>query len=350
MALKRYELNPVIRPEDVTPSSDDFKVECVFNAGVTRHGDDVLLLLRVAESAVPGGPDEVRVPFFDVEKNEMVIKAFDRNDEHCDFSDSRYVRTPERQYLSSISHFRIARSRDGLSFDIDDTPSLTASNLYEMYGIEDPRITLIDGTYYINYSAISPVTGVTTCLASTGDFVKFERHGVIFTPDNKDVAIFPDKINGMYYALNRPVSAEYDFRDMWISCSPDLVCWGNHRFLMSSREGFWDDGRVGCSAVPFLIDEGWLEIYHGATKGNRYCLGAALYERDRPWKGKARSKTPLMEPETDYEINGFFGNVVFNCGVLFEEDKVKIYYGAADMYMAYAETELSDIMDNLEAC
>lgn len=112
-------------------------------------------------------------------------------------------------------------------------------------GIEDPRITQIDGRYYINYSAISNITGVTTCLASTTDFVTFIKYGVIFMPDNKDVAIFPEKIEGRYYALNRPVSAEYRVRDMWISESPDLIHWGNHLKLMSTREKYWDDGSIG---------------------------------------------------------------------------------------------------------
>lgn len=347
MSVSRCKLNPIITPKDVKPSRPDFKVECVFNAGVTRFGDEVLLLLRVAESAIAANSNTIRVPYYNHIKDEIGIEEFDKNDSSIDFSDSRWVRTRGRIYLSSMSHFRIAKSKDGIHFNIDDTPAMKPANLYEMYGIEDPRITFINGRYYINYSAISPVTGVTTRLASTKDFKKFTRHGVIFTPDNKDVAIFPEKINGKYYALNRPVSAEYDFRDMWISESPDLVCWGNHRFLMGARENFWDDGRVGCSAVPFLTDEGWLEIYHGATKDNRYCLGAVLLDENEPWKIISRSKTPIIKPEEDYEINGFFGNVVFNCGVLVEDDLLKIYYGAADNYMAYADVPLKEIMDDL---
>jgi len=141
------------------------------------------------------------------------------------------------------SHLRIARSKNGIDFKIDKKPAIFPESKYERFGIEDPRITQINGRYYINYSAISNITGVTTCLTSTTDFVTFTRHGVIFMPDNKDVAIFPEKIKGRYYALNRPVSAEYRVRDMWISESPDLVYWGNHLKLMSAREKYWDEGR-----------------------------------------------------------------------------------------------------------
>ena len=117
---------------------------------------------------------------------------------------------------------------------------------------------------------------------------------------------------------------------------------------MSTREGYWDDGRIGCSAVPFRTEEGWLEIYHGATKGNKYCLGAVLYDINDPTKIISRSENPIIEPEEDYEVNGFFGNVIFNCGVLNEDGIVKIYYGAADTFIGYAEIKLQDILDDLK--
>jgi predicted GH43/DUF377 family glycosyl hydrolase len=167
-------------------------------------------------------------------------------------------------------------------------------------------------------------------------------------PDNKDVAIFPEKIKDKYYALNRPVSAEFEAKDMWISESPDLVYWGDHMSLMGTRKKYWDNRMVGCGAVPFRIREGWLEIYHGSSKANRYCLGAVLLDTNKPWKIIARSEKPIIEPEKDYELKGFFDNVVFTCGVLYEEGKVKIYYGAADTSIAYAEVKLSDILYQLK--
>jgi beta-1,2-mannobiose phosphorylase / 1,2-beta-oligomannan phosphorylase len=348
MNVNRYKGNPIIKPEDVKPSRPDFKVVCVFNAGVTRFNGEVLLLMRVAEIPVNNNNAVELVPVFNEASGVLEIKEFDKSNPDIDFSDSRFVRTGKEQYLTSISHFRIARSKDGVNFNIDEKPAMFPDNVYERFGIEDPRITFIDDRYYINYSAISNITGVTTCLASTTDFKTFTRHGVIFTPDNKDIAIFPEKINGKYYAFNRPASAEYKTRDMWISESPDLVCWGNHRRLMGSRQGYWDDGRIGCSAVPFRIEEGWLEIYHGASAADRYSLGAVLLDADEPWEIISRSENPIIEPETDYELNGFFGNVIFNCGVLYEDKLVKIYYGAADTCIAYAEINIKDILDDLK--
>lgn len=347
MAIFRSTLNPIIKPEDVKPSRPDYEVICAFNAGVTRMEDEVVLMLRVAERPINDNKEVYLSPICDVKTSTLITKIFDKNTPGFDFSDSRVIGTPEGIYLTSISHLRVARSKDGVHFDIEEKPALFPDNEYEVYGIEDPRITHIEDTYYINYSAISSI-GITTCLASTKDFKSFKRHGVIFHPDNKDVEIFPEKINGKYYALHRPSSAVFKRNEVWIAESPDLICWGNHKYLMGTRKGYWDEGRVGGSAVPFRVKEGWLEIYHGATKDHRYCLGAVLLDADEPWKIIARCEKPIMEPEADYEVNGFFGNVIFNCGVLHEEDKVKIYYGAADTYMGYAEVPIEDIYNSLK--
>lgn len=349
MKIFRSEKNPIIKPEDIKPSRTDFKVIGVFNCGVTKFKDETLLLMRVAETPMGNNPDNEMesIPFLDIASGRVNIKKFNKKDPEVDFSDPRIIRTPYGYYLSSISHFRIARSRNGIDFETDIKPAMFPENKYERFGLEDPRITKIGQVYYIAYSAVSDMTGVTVCLASTTDFITFVRHGVIFEPDNKNVAIFPEKIDGKYYALSRPESSVFAVRGMWISESENLINWGNHMWLMGIRKDRWDDGRIGCGAAPFRIKEGWLEIYHGATKENRYCLGAVLLDADKPFKIIARSKKPIMEPEMDYELNGFFGNVIFTCGVLFEQGIVKIYYGAADTHIAYAEAKLEDIKNEL---
>lgn len=170
MKIKRYTGNPIIQPKDVKPSRPDFTVECVFNCGVTRFQYEVLLLMRVAEKPVNDDPDAVLIPWFNEASGKLEIKRFDKSMPGLDLRDTRFVLAPGERWLTSVSHFRIARSADGVRFSIDDAPAMTPANTYEMFGIEDPRITFIDGRYWINYSAISPVTGVTTCLASTADF------------------------------------------------------------------------------------------------------------------------------------------------------------------------------------
>ncbi|GGH86343.1 putative GH43/DUF377 family glycosyl hydrolase [Pullulanibacillus pueri] len=182
---------------------------------------------------------------------------------------------------------------------------------------------------------------------ATKDFKTVERKGMIFAPENKDVLIFPEKINGKYYALHRPVPKSVGGPEVWIAESTNLVHWGNHKHLLGLRESMWDNGRIGGGAVPIKTDKGWLELYHGADKDHRYCMGAVLLDLNDPTKVIARSNQPILEPEADYEVEGFFGNVVFSCGALLEGDKVKIYYGVADTSMAGAELSLQDILDTL---
>ena len=346
MKVLRCPYNPIIEPKDVKPSRDDFEVIGVFNAGVTRFEEQVILLLRVAERPISKHPDVTLTAVYDVTKGEVAVKEFSRGNPDNDFSDPRLITTPAETYLTSISHLRLARSKDGIAFEIEDTPAISPANDYETFGLEDPRISLIDGTHYISYVGVCP-RGVTTCLISTKDFVSFQRHGIIFPPENKDVVLFPGQIDGKYYALHRPVSPLFKRRDIWLAESPDLCCWGNHRYLMGPRQGYWDEMKIGASAVPFKINQGWLEVYHGADKNNRYCLGTVLLDSEKPWKVIARTEKPIFEPQADYECDGFFGNVVFSCGLLCEDDKLKIYYGAADTVICYAELSLKETLDGL---
>jgi predicted GH43/DUF377 family glycosyl hydrolase len=249
--------------------------------------------------------------------------------------------------LTAMSHLRAARSRDGVHFSIDEQPTLFPEMDYEAFGIEDPRITRIGDVYYVNYVGVSSL-GIVTALARTSNFRNFERLGIIFAPDNKDAAIFPEKIGDKYYALHRPSISGFGRPEIWIAESPDLICWGNHRRLAGLRESGWEGGRIGGSAVPFRVEGGWLEIYHGADKNARYCLGALLLDANEPWKVLGRSRKPILEPSADYERQGFFGNVVFSCGALCEDGLVKIYYGASDTFTATAQIELSEVLEGLE--
>lgn len=347
MNVFRSPHNPIIGPEDVKPSGANFEVIGVFNAGVTRLEDQVILLLRVAERPINTNSDVVLTTIYNDAQKQLVVTEFSKNNPEIDFSDPRLIIKHTETYLTSISHLRLARSKDGINFEIDDTPAISAANVFETFGIEDPRISLIDGIYYISYVAVSPL-GVTTCLISTKDFISFKRHGVIFCPENKDAVLFPGKVEGKFYALHRPVSPLFKKQDIWIAESPDLLCWGNHRCLMGPNPGHWDEAKIGAGAPPFRTDSGWLEIYHGVNRKNRYCLGAVLLDGNEPWKIIARAKKPILEPQTDYECDGFFGNVVFSCGLLCEDDIVKIYYGAADTVICYAELSLKEIIEALD--
>lgn len=346
VTVERFALNPILAPEDVMPSRPDFEVVCAFNAGVIRFRDEVLLLLRVAERPIGDGRI-VRVPVLNCEGDVCLdVLEFDTTDETINFNDPRKIYTREETFLTTISHLRLARSRDGQHFTVDPTPAMMPDRHAEAYGLEDPRITEIDGTYYITYKSVGPI-GITVSLAVTRDFVHFERRGIIFGPENMDVCIFPEMINGEYAALHRPVSQNIARMNMWLAYSPDLRCWGDHQYVMGVNPGRWDGGRIGASTVPIKTDRGWLEIYHAATPDDQYCLGAALLDLDTPHKVIARLPEPIMTPDAPYEREGFLPNVVFSCGALRDGDALTVYYGAADRVMAGAMMSMNELLNAL---
>lgn len=346
MSVFRCEQNPLIRPEDVTPSRPDFKVLGAFNTGVAKFGEETILLLRIAEAPIPEREDEVLVPLLGPDGT-IVVEHYDKSDSRYDFSDSRYVAAEGRVVmLTSISHLRVARSFDGVNFKIEPEPALFPEHDLEAWGIEDPRVTQIGETYYITYSSASS-RGVGASLAETKDFRSFNKLGMILAPENKDVMLFPEPVNGKYIVMHRPVPNSFGRPEMWIAESPDLIHWGNHHFLMGLSEEGWDSARMGGGAVPIKTEQGWLALYHGADSRHRYCMGAVLLDLNDPGTVLARSSRPFLEPEANYEVDGFFGKVVFSCGALLEGDIIRMYYGAADEVTALADIPLQDIMDTL---
>jgi predicted GH43/DUF377 family glycosyl hydrolase len=351
MPAQRASENPIVTPAMVLPSRPDLEVVGVFNPGVIRYQDEVLLLLRVSEAPRKVSPSIAAAPMYNAETRRLEIKHWQVDARGPDVSDPRLVVANGRTWLTSISHLRLARSSDGIHFDVDGLPALGPDSRYESFGIEDPRITLLDGTYWINYTAVSE-HGIATGLASTKDFKTYERHGVMFPPPNRDVTIFPQKIDGRYMALHRPMPEGLGQSAIWTASSPDMLSWGDHRLVATAREGMWDDVKVGGGAVPFRVHvdkrDAWLAIYHGVGRNPpTYSLGALLLDLYDPSKVIARSREPILRPEAPYEKEGFFGSVVFTCGALNEGDLVRIYYGAADDATAVADLSLQEILAGL---
>lgn len=348
---------PIITPEDVKPSRDFLKVDGVFNCGAAKLGEEYILLCRVAESCREQEEGYVCVPVYDERENCLKKEKLSVEEigQKYDMSDSRMIfrknacGVKKIKYLTSISHLRLARSTDGIHFTVEEQPALPLQGRYERWGMEDPRITWMEeeGRYCITYTAVSEL-GAMPALLITRDFKAYERIGAIFPPENKDVTIFPRKIGGKYYACHRPVPYEIGTPDIWISSSPDLVHWGEHRHVCGVSEGGWENGRIGGGAPPVYTRRGWLHIYHGADADNRYCLGAMLTDLHDPGKVIARSPRPVLEPEEAYETEGFFGGVVFSCGCVENGSVLYIYYGAADDKIARAEVSLDEIFGSME--
>lgn len=349
--MQRHSKNPLITPADLIPSRPGWKVDCVFNAGVTEMNGEIILLVWVAESVISHDPQQAIVPLLTLQDGTWRLseKHFDRRDPQYDFSDPRtIVLKADRAelWLTSLSHLRLARSQDGVHFTVDDKPFIMPDNQYEQFGCEDARITRIDDVWYINYSAISPM-GITTALATTSDFISVEKKGLIFCPDNRDVCFFPERINGRFFALTRPAPCHFGHPEIWICESPDMHHWGNHRHLLGRSGDRWDGSKSGGGAPLIKTERGWLEIYHGVDDDLRYCLGALLLDSDDPTRILAKSAVPLLEPTAPYEREGFFGNVVFTCGALIRDDVLHIWYGAADESIALATLPLPALWQHL---
>jgi predicted GH43/DUF377 family glycosyl hydrolase len=348
MPPRRAPENPILTPAMVRPSRPDLDVVGVFNPAAIRHGNDVVLLLRVAEAPRKESESDVLAPVFSARSGQLAIKRWTAGAAGLDISDPRVIVFEGKSWLTSISHLRVARSSDGIRFDVEAAPALSPATELESFGTEDARITAIDGTYWINYTAVSPL-GIATALASTTDFRRFERHGIIFPPNNRDVTIFPGKIGGRYVALHRPMPEGIGEPAMWSATSPDLLAWGDHRVVATAREGRWDDAKIGGGAVPFRVKDGWLAVYHGVSQSPmQYALGALLLDANDPSVVIARSREPILRPELPYEREGFFAGVVFTCGLLAEGDPIRVYYGAADGVTAVADLSLAEILGGME--
>jgi beta-1,2-mannobiose phosphorylase / 1,2-beta-oligomannan phosphorylase len=342
---KRFDENPLLKPKDIRATSHSMKVECLLNPGVFKFKDKTWLLLRVAErpEQIAG---QVSFPVYN-EMGEIEIVRFDKSDPDLDFTDPRVINYRGKDYLTTLSHLRLVYSDDGKTFhESDQYGPVYGMDVQEAYGIEDCRVTEIDGTFNLTYTMVSHM-GVGVGLIQTRDWRTFDRKGMILPPHNKDCAIFTEKINGKYYALHRPSSPQLGGNYIWLAESPDLVHWGNHKCIATTRSNMWDSARIGAGAAPIKTAEGWLEIYHGADKENRYCLGALLLDLHNPSIVIARSEQPIMIPSAEYEMTGFFGKVVFTNGHIVDGDTIHMYYGASDEVICGAQLSIKEILNSL---
>jgi beta-1,4-mannooligosaccharide/beta-1,4-mannosyl-N-acetylglucosamine phosphorylase len=249
------------------------------------------------------------------------------------------------------SFFALARSKDGLNFTVDEKPVMLPATdgpyaEYEKYGIEDPRITVLDGVCYVVYTAAGD-SGSRIAIAKTDDYVNYERIAIVSEPGNKDGILFPKKIGGRYVRFDRPIGGGVG--SMWVSYSPDMINWGDSKFVIAPRRGYWDEFRIGASTTPIETEEGWLEIYHGVkmtSAGPIYRAGLLLLDLDDPSKVVRRSVSPVLSPRENYERVGDVGNVCFVCGAVLDDDgQMKIYYGAADTSICIATCTLRHLLE-----
>ncbi len=255
------------------------------------------------------------------------------------------------------SHLCVARSENGVDqWRIEPQPALMPEPEHypeEIWGVEDPRITYVPELeqYAVAYTSYS-VAGPAVSLALTEDFRRFERCGVIMPPEDKDAALLPRRIGGRWALIHRPstnIGAH-----IWISYSPDLRHWGNHRLILEARRGaWWDANKIGLACPPIETAEGWLMIYHGVRQtaaGCIYRLGLALFDLEDPERCILRGDKWIFGPEALYEREGDVDNVVFPCGYTIapDGDTVYLYYGAADSCIALATGSVRNLLEWLK--
>jgi len=301
--FKRYAGNPILTTHDWP-----YAVNAVFNPGSVRIDNETLLLIRCED-------------------------------------------------MRGFSHLTVARSSDGLTnWKIDHAPTFEADHdsREERWGVEDPRIIWLEEQkqYAITYTSFSE-GGPVVSLAITKNFKTFARLGALLPPEDKDACLFPRRFKGRFALIHRPIVRGE--AHMWISFSPDLKHWGDHRALIMTRSAYWDCHRVGLGCQPIETEAGWLIFYHGVRNtaaGAVYRVGLALLDINEPWKVLRRSDEWILGPQATYERVGDVGDVVFPTGAIVDKKtkELRLYYGAADCSVAVAIANLDDIMDYVMTC
>jgi predicted GH43/DUF377 family glycosyl hydrolase len=298
--FQRSASNPILTAADVP-----YPANSVFNPGAARIGDETILLVRVED-------------------------------------------------LRGISQLHVARSADGeTGWAFDPEPLLRADadrDPEETWGCEDPRLTWLPEReeWAIAYTAYSR-RGPLVSLAMTRDFRTSRRLGPVMPPEDKDAALFPRRFGSRWAMIHRP-SPLRGSAHMWLSYSPDLRHWGDHKILIEARDGaWWDAGKIGLGPPPLETPEGWLVMYHGVrmtSDGPIYRMGLALLDLDDPGTVLHRTDEWIFGPEAPYEITGDVGRVVFPCGWVLDApaNRLFLYYGGADTVIGLAVADFDEVL------
>lgn len=306
-ALTRHPANPILKPGDFPGAA------AIFNPGQTLHDGKPLLLLPIQHNS------------------------------------GRY----RGRAAAFTGH--VATSEDGVRFEIDPEP-LFAPSEEPPYSVVteqciDYRITRIEGWYYIVHPGCGP-WGTMGILSRTRDFKTRENLGIISLPDNRMPCLFPEKIGGRYLRLDRPYRVcPNDFHEMgnlWLSSSPDLLHWGDHRPLLKPGFAHWATTKIG-PTPPLKTEAGWLVVIHGVSRscaGHRYSVGAMLLDLENPEKIIGLTRSSILSPAESYEFEGIVPNVVFPAGAvaMLERDELRVYYGCADTSVGLATGSLSGLI------
>jgi len=249
----------------------------------------------------------------------------------------------EKVLWLSDSYYEIVFSMDT---DISDRVIFPISE-FERKGIEDARFTKFthdDGTsaYYATYTAYDGHI-IIPKLLKTKDFYDFTI-GPLFGKgaQNKNLALFPRKINGKYAMLSR-----IDGINNYIMYSDKINIWENPILLQEPKYS-WEFVQIGNCGSPIETEKGWLVITHAVGPMRRYCLSACLLDLNDPTIEIGRLNEPLLTPNPD-EREGYVPNVVYSCGSIINNCQLVIPYGLSDYSSSFATVDLNELLDRIIA-
>lgn len=326
--LKKYAGNPILTANDVP-----FPAAQIYNAGVTKFNGKYVMIFR---------DDYGRYE-----------EDFRRQAEIA-----RQTGEPYRWPGGTRITLGLAFSDDGIHWQVQPKPCLELET-DEIFHIYDPRLSVIDGRCYLCFAADTK-HGVLGGIAVTDDFEHFE-YLTMTAPDNRNMVLFPGKIDGKFMRLERPFPVysrvgNEDF-DIWCAKSPDCRYWGEHKLLLGAENVPFSNCKIGPAAPPIKTEKGWLTTIHGVETVEEdlyawhpdwhkaYYGGIMLLDLEDPTKMIGLCKEPLIVPEFEYETKGMRGSVVFPGGMILEDSgEVKIYYGAADTVECLAFADVGDLL------
>lgn len=279
----------------------------------------------------------------------------------------RYVMTFRNDYGDFEEHRLdgtnngLAFSDDGINWEVSPDPFF-AVKTDEIRRVYDTRLTVIGDEIYVCFAC-----DTNHGLRGGVGKLREDFSGVdiisLSAPDNRNMALFPEKINGNYVMLERPMpvySRGKDRFDMWVCESPDLVYWGNHKLVMGVEDVPFADDKIGPAAPPVRTEKGWLATFHAVElapgRGKHgwekkwektYRAGIVLLDLEDPSKVLGMSKDPLIVCDRDYELeDGFRKDAIFPGGMILEDNsEVKIYYGASDTVECMCTADVNDLID-----
>jgi len=248
-----------------------------------------------------------------------------------------HYRAQGNDYISRIGY---AVSADGLRWNRLAEPVLAPHQGRDDYrGVEDPRVTLLDGVFYMTYTAYG-ANSYFPMIARSHNLITWEDVGPLERAENKDHLLFPEKIGGRYVILHRRR------KNIWIGYSDDLHTWTDHELIIPPREdNEWDSVSIGSNGLPIKTEHGWLLFYHGYGPDVVYRTSVALLDLNDPRKVIHRPAGYIFEPEETWEFKGDVHNVVFSCSNNVVGDEVWVYYAGADRLIGLATARFADVLD-----